>query len=562
VFLESHYQAVYDPDSDRIISYNPDTKQCFYIDPNTGDIVQENLGSNTRSDYLHHNKYFNPDSNTLYVINGYGHYMYRNSMLRCYIQENIWEEITCSGEVPAPRYMAASGTLNDTVFILGGYGSSSGKQKLNPRYYYDLYSLSLKDQNYEKIRTYDDPEEGFSFANSLIIDSTSRHFYTLSFPKFRYQSYLHLVRGSLDNNELEKLGDSIPYFFNDINSYADLFYFPGSMKLLAITSLSEKNQASSASIYSIDYPPISFPSSVKETHINWLKLTAGALIILLIITWRIFISRKKTRQANDRGKSMIYKNDTINLNEDSPKHTANSIYFFGGFQVFNRKGIDITKKFTRLLKELFLLIFLNSTRNEKGISSEKIIEFLWFDKSDKSGRNNLSVNITKLKNILNELDGCDLSHNTGYWKITNNYNVIYNDYHIARHILKAENRSVATLKQIIEITTKGAFLGNVEYEWLDSYKAKISDKIVDMLIGYAKSMSPDKDAELLINLTDCIFNFDVVNEEAMILKCRTQYLQGKHSLAKNTYQYFCSEFKLLYGEDYSISFNDIIRDEA
>jgi two-component SAPR family response regulator len=562
IFLEFPYQAVFDPNNEVIISYNPDKKQRFFIDPFTGDITQEELESTIRLDYLHHNKYFNPDSNFLYIINGYGHYMYKNTLLRCNIQDNIWEDISCSGELPAPRYLAASGYLYDTLYILGGYGSSSGSQKLNPRYYYDLFSLSLKDMKYEEIRTYDDPDEGFSFANSMIIDSTTRHFYALTFPKFRYQSYLTLVRGSLDKKELEKLGDSIPYFFNDINSYADLFFFPNSNKMLAITILSEKNQNSSASIYSIDFPPISVKTPLTESKPYWLYLTAGFLIFSIILIWRIIIRRKKPNLTYLNSNALSFANTIHSLDDDSQMKPVNSIYFFGGFQVFNRDGIDITKKFTRLLKELYLLIFLNSTRNEKGISSEKIIEFLWFDKSEKSGRNNLSVNITKLKNILSELDGCDLSHSTGYWKIINNYKIIYNDYYVARNILKSENHSIEAIKKLIDITTKGPFLINVEYEWLDAYKAKVSDRIVDTLISYSERLNQDKDSELMINLADCIFNFDIVNEEAMFLKCRTQYLQGKHSLAKNAYDAFCNEFKILYGENYAKSFNDIIKNGA
>jgi len=75
----------------------------------------------------------------------------------------------------------------------------------------------------------------------------------------------------------------------------------------------------------------------------------------------------------------------------------------GDFQIFNRTGSDITSKFSPLLKELFLLILLNSIK-DKGISAERIIEILWLDKDEKSARNNLAVNIVKLKTLLSELD--------------------------------------------------------------------------------------------------------------------------------------------------------------
>ncbi|MEX0981559.1 MAG: hypothetical protein WD577_05580 [Bacteroidales bacterium] len=559
-FLNSPYQAVFDPDKEVIISYNPDTKQRFFIDPNSGDITQEELIPTRRLDYWHHNKYFDPGTKNLYILNGYGHYLYKNKLLRCHIQDNTWEEISCDGTIPAPRYLAASSVLNDTIFVLGGYGSNTGSQRLNPSYYYDFYALSLKDLKFEEIRTYDDLEERFCFANSLVIDSSTRNFYALSFPKFKYNSYLNLVKGSLDNKQFIKLGDSIPYLFNDIDSYADLFYFPEAKKLLTVTTLSENNKNSKGTIYTIDYPPIEKGPSVTHSKIFWLFPVAGILLLLFLIAWRIRASRKKSNQTDEEEPLLAIK-DVIRMKDEGSKTTTNSIYFFGGFQVFNRDGVDITKRFTRLLKELFLLIFLNSLRNERGISSEKIIEFLWFDKSAKSGRNNLSVNIAKLKTILNDLDSADLSQNTGYWKISINYNIIYSDYYLARQILKSGNISKLFLERLIDITSNGTFLGNVEYEWLDSYKAKISDKIVDTLISYSKNLDEKKDAELIISLADSVFNFDIANEEAMVLKCRTQYLRGNYSLAKNVYEAFCSEFRLLYNENYGKSFNDIIKQD-
>ena len=66
-----------------------------------------------------------------------------------------------------------------------------------------------------------------------------------------------------------------------------------------------------------------------------------------------------------------------------------------------------------------------------------------------------------------------------------------------------------------------------------------------------------KEADILIALADCIFHFDIVNEEAMILKYQVQYAQGKYSLAKNTYLKFCGEFKNLYNEKYKRSFSEI-----
>ncbi len=79
------------------------------------------------------------------------------------------------------------------------------------------------------------------------------------------------------------------------------------------------------------------------------------------------------------------------------------LVLFGGFQVFNLNNEDITNKFSPLLKELFLLIFLYTYKNNKGITSDQISEYLWFGKSSSSARNNRAVNIAKLKTILSEI---------------------------------------------------------------------------------------------------------------------------------------------------------------
>jgi len=114
------------------------------------------------------------------------------------------------------------------------------------------------------------------------------------------------------------------------------------------------------------------------------------------------------------------------------------------------------------------------------------------------------------------------------------------------------------ISKLINITNKGAFLLNLSFEWLDVFKARISDKITDVLLSFAESLDVKENAELIIDLADCLFNFDIVNEEIMHLKCRAQYGQGKHSLAKNSYKDFCNEYRILYGEDYSRTFSEII----
>ncbi|MCX6335601.1 MAG: galactose oxidase, partial [Bacteroidia bacterium] len=100
---------------------------------------------------------------------------------------------------------------------------------------------------------------------------------------------------------------------------------------------------------------------------------------------------------------------------------------------------------------------------------------------------------------------------------------------------------------------------NTNYEWLDDFKSDISDMIVDTLETFTEKCNLETDAEFIIQLADCIFNFDKINEEAMIYKCKAEYFLGNHSLAKMTYEKFVKEYQKLYDEEYKRSFNELIK---
>ncbi|MCK4921978.1 MAG: hypothetical protein KAS71_13095, partial [Bacteroidales bacterium] len=213
---------------------------------------------------------------------------------------------------------------------------------------------------------------------------------------------------------------------------------------------------------------------------------------------------------------------------------------------------------TPLLKELFLLIFLNTIKDDKGISSEKIIEIIWFDKSYQNGKNNLGVNMGKLKTLLSELDSIELSRKTSYWKVIFDESIIYSDYLRVLQVIKCQvELNDKIISELIDFTLKGSFLFNLNYEWLDEFKAYIGDKIVDSFLSYAENQDINEKSELIIRIADCISNFDKVNEDAMILKCKAQYSMGRHSMAKNTYQKFFDEYKQLYDEVFAKSFKEI-----
>ncbi|MCK7529579.1 MAG: hypothetical protein MZV63_00235 [Marinilabiliales bacterium] len=82
-----------------------------------------------------------------------------------------------------PGIWQVLGSLNDTVYILGGYGSLTGSQMVNPHSYFDLLGYSIKSRTlfkkFEIARIYDD----MCVGNTIWINNKNRDYYALIFEK-------------------------------------------------------------------------------------------------------------------------------------------------------------------------------------------------------------------------------------------------------------------------------------------------------------------------------------------------------------------------------------------
>ncbi|MEX2565580.1 MAG: galactose oxidase, partial [Cyclobacteriaceae bacterium] len=154
---------------------------------------------------------------------------------------------------------------------------------------------------------------------------------------------------------------------------------------------------------------------------------------------------------------------------------------------------------------------------------------------------------------------CHISKETGYWKVKMDPTKIKVDYlqyhHIVQHksILNKKN-----IQKLISIVQRGSILSNLEYEWLDSFKAEISNEVIDIYIHFANSIDIAQDPEFMIEIANYISYFDLVNEEAMMLKCKALVHLGKHSLAKTVFENFKKEYKNIYDEDFIKDFQNIL----
>ena len=550
--IESTSELIYDTISNRLMLYSLDDNYLSIFDFETSEWSPHHPGPEPLTVYWHHNRFIAPDG-SLIAFGGYGQYIYKNSVLGWNPGKGRFDSLAYNGDFH-PRYLAGSGfnPADNLLYIIGGYGSKSGKQSESPDYYYEILSFSVADSTFSKVVEFSNTKAGFCFANSVVFDD-SNNMYALYYPKYQFDNQLQLIRVLLNNPEIIELGDAIEYSFLDINSFADLHFSKNSNKLLAVSSLSSKGKTS-VTVNTIAFPPQPFTLQIApaEKANSYVALYLIAALVLIITAYLLYYRRTKRSRSE--------KKPVVKTPEVMPYSKENSVLLFGGFQVFDKKGKDITAQFTPLPKKLFLFIMLHSLRNEKGVSSSALYETFWFDKSVESARNNRAVNIVKLKSLLENIDTASISKETGYWKFDFDPSRIYIDYYKYLRIIRSSTElSREQMVDLLSIIEGRPFLNNTNAEWLDPFKSEISNEIIDTFLRYIGKS--DDEPEFLLNLINCIFLFDTVSEEALKIQCRLLIKQGKHTLAKKSYSRFVKEYKQLYEEEFTMSFHQIIEEK-
>jgi len=520
----------------------------------------------------HLNKFFSIKDSALYIFGGYGQFTYKNDVKRYVFSANSWDTVKVAGDVFTPRYLAAlaPNQTGSGVYILGGYGSTTGQQVLNPKFLYDLVFFDTAQKRFKKLFSLSIKDEDCVDGNSMISEGDSV-LYALTYPKHKFNTEIQLIRISLKNSTWKKVGTKIPFLFHDTRSFAELFYSRTRQKFIAVTSFLDNDNKTNLTVYTLNSPPLSATNRLSRFELKAKWPYALSFVIALFLAFFYFetYKRKNVNRAEHEiapikpGPDIAHTSQpgqdmskTVSPNVDLGKNT---IFLFGDLQLFDNQGNDVTKYFTPLIKELFLAITLYTLRWGRGISSEKLNELIWFDKSVKSARNNRSVSIAKLKAILERIQGCTVSKQTGYWTIHLESNAVTVDYLKYLSIVKDKNKlDQEKLMQLISIIERGGFLPNAEYEWLDPFKSEISNEIIDIYNHYTKSIDVSSDPEFLIRLSDCIFYIDPVNEEAMIIKCKSLALLGKHSLAQKTFENFTREYSRIYSEVFNKDLKTIL----
>ncbi|MDR3061263.1 MAG: hypothetical protein LBU57_04005 [Dysgonamonadaceae bacterium] len=559
-------QLVYDAGKDQLISYDFKSNQQAKFDFQKMEWDNEK-STKAEPNFWHHSKYFHSKEHTLVTMGGYGFHTYSGLLQQYSEKDNTWKQFNLSQFIN-PRYLASFGNWKDSVYLyFGGFGNESGDQRESPQNYYDLYSIDIKDFSVRKIWELDNIKSHFTNGNSLIVNEQKQAFYTISYPNKKYETYIVLHEYKINSPEFQVLGDSISYFFNDVESYCDLMKPDDQSQLIAVTA-TRKNNDSEINIYTIAYPPLSLSDihqmpPVQSNRNQWVTIILFIPGVLLLV-WLFFFGKKSLKKQKFKLLAGNSQDIATSIFTESQNQTVKfpSIGLLGNFTVFDQEGNNISRNFTPTTRQVFLLILLSTIRNKQGISSSGLRNILWYDKDEKSALNNRNVYINKLRILLKNVGDMKIINNKGYWMTTSD-NPVFCDYESVLSLVAAMEKKPeldkSLLNEMLDIACKGKLLPLYETEWFDDIKTDYSNLIIEFLLKKAVLPELKDELILLLKISEVILLHDDIEETGIRLKCNTLFRLNKKKQALLSFNKFSEEHVKLLGIKTKLSFEEIVK---
>ena len=520
--------------------------------------------------YWHHGKCYLPDDSLLFTFGGYGFHLYHSKLYKYSSATGVWESSDLSTAI-TPRHLGAMGYMGaQKLLYFGGYGNESGLQEEFPRNYYDLYEIDFESLDVKKNWELPNPKEHFTSSNSLAIDQNKGKFYALAYSNNYFATSITLHEYLLNKPEYRTVGDTIPYSFNLMYSYCELYLNADSSELFAVTKYGKDN-ISEINVYSIAYPPLSI-EEMSQREPERAKIWFWILSVTLLAGaagFFVALRKRKTKNilSDSAGINQIVENEETHTVYDNlrEQNQPSSIHLLGDFRIVDSAGNDITKNFTPTTTYLFLLLLLTTIKNGKGATSEEIRKSLWEDKDEESARNIRYVYINKLRTILKTFGEIKIEKN-GFLSIQSEKSV-FCDYERAQILMKTlqteDKFNKKLLTELTDIALRGKLLPHIQQaEWLDPYQTAYADGLIECLMRYRQHNEVKTDLMLLLKIADVILLHDNIDEDAIKLKCYALFHTGRKNQALQTFNKFTGDYKSLLNTKHNLIFEELVKKDT
>ncbi len=292
---------------------------------------------------------------------------------------------------------------------------------------------------------------------------------------------------------------------------------------------------------------IQFEKPAEELNLSTFIIL---LVILLVIILIVFLIKKRISNKSEPMTEI----KTPQTREPS----VNAVFLFGEFRISDKHGAPIAPRFSPKLRELFLLILLYTIENQKGITTAELTEILWPGVDKEKAANSRGVNFNKLRKIVAAIEGLEIQFEGTYWKVIID-SPCYCDYLELQTVFGgSRNPDYSQLLQYFSIVKRGKFLQDSGYEWLDSFKGRMANEVIDLLFQLTTMLNKDKHAIILEEISRRILSADDMNERALYMEISFLMKNGKENVAKYTFNNFCSNHEKFYGEAYPDNFEQFM----
>ncbi|BDD00486.1 hypothetical protein [Persicobacter psychrovividus] len=581
--------------------WNPITKKTISYDFRQGELShydgEKNQWETTKvcqneMRYWHHNLLYDSLRDEYITFGGYGFFKYKNHFLKYDRQEKTWNKIRFKGDTIPPRYLSSSVYMGDNKYLLfGGMGNHDGRQALGTVTYLDLYQVDLTNYTVKRLWQKSENENTpIVPAKGLVLDADRKHFYALTFDPYDQNTKLELKKFAIKDGSFTTVSNAIPFKFKDIRSDVKLFFDYSLSQFVAVTRSTIEGATGDVGIFTLNGPPMEASAFNKavESHQNrhpensatasaeWIWklfytfLGAGVALILAFFGYK-FYKPKSTKkpvspapaasapQEETRAPSVMPANETVTVtNEPASANVTvpqkveyprkNAIFLFGGLEVFNQEGLDISHKITPKLKQILLLIICYPYNHGRGISSSEMTELIWPTATKSSGKNNRSISIRRLRLILDEIDGVEIIHEQQEWKLQLSGDA-YCDLSELLFLKSqlASDTSKETQQQIMSLIRRGALPTALQAEWLDDINNFIVSDTIKLLTDFAAEMSAPK---AKIQLADTILHLDDLDEQGLEIKILALLQLNKIGQAQSELNRFKKRYHNFFGEEY------------
>ena len=522
--------------------------------------------ANIKEQRHHHNIFYDKDQHDLYLFGGYGSFAYHNDFFKLNKQADSWDKVSFTGDRITPRFFSASSQANgnNEVYIFGGYGNQSGNQIVGGRHFYDLYRVNLTTHSIKKCWEIKPSEEDFVPTNNLIIAKDGLHFYALCYPHEHPKTQLRLYKFSIKYGSYQVVSGTIPVTSERIESDINLFFNPVQDEFFCAIQEFTDPSRSTIRILALEFPPVSqqdyerSQKAIAPPSPVFRYIIFGVAAILVIGITVLIVKKRRTGQPAQEPLGEEDPAITVS-NKKNDEKRANAIYLLGEFTVYDKNSRDITYLFSPKIKQLFILLLLNS-RNATGVVSKKISTILWPDKDVAKTKNIKGVTINHLRNIIADMEGIELTflNDTYCFKLDDNF---FCDYFTVTNLLGQitgpDKVAEVTILQHFDLIARGGLLQYIPETWLDDIKLGYEETLMPVILPEVKRVYESGDFRKALDIARVVLNIDPFNDSALKYKLKSLRRIKGIEYARKVYDEFAAEYEKSLGISYQVPFEKI-----